>query len=72
MPSQQLKEQQLAVAGFFELKSTQRLCGRPLSTVVLNVRDDARVWQKKASARSHRSLASDSINNALLRWFALL
>ena len=47
MPSQQLKEH-AAVAGFFELKSTQGLCGRPIlhsddSTVVMNVKDDARV-----------------------------
>ena len=35
-------------AGFFELKSTQQLCGQTFlhsndSTVVLNVKDDARV-----------------------------
>ena len=44
------------------------LCGRPFphsddSTVVMNVKDDARVGQKTAS---------DSIDSALLRWFALL
>ena len=65
MPSQQLKEH-AAVAGFFELKSTQGLCGRPIlhsddSTVVMNVKDDARVGQKTASDRDHRCLASDSI-----------
>ena len=71
MPSQQLKEQQLSVADFFKLKSTQRLCGRPFlhsdnSTLVLSVKDDARVGQKTVLARSHRCLASDSINNSLL------
>ena len=35
-----------AVAGFFELKLTQQLCGRPFlhsydSTAVMNVKDDA-------------------------------
>ena len=64
-------------AGFFKLKSTQRLCDRPFlhsddSTVVMNVKDDARVGQKTASDRDHRCLASDSIDNVLLRWFALL
>ena len=64
-------------AGFFELKSTQQLCGQTFlhsddSTVVLNVKDDVRVGQKTASASSHRYLALDSINNALLRWFELL
>ena len=33
------------------------------STVVLNVKDDARVGQKTASASVHRYLASDSIDN---------
>ena len=74
-----VSERTAAVAGFFELKSTQRLCGRPFlhsddSTVILNVKDDARAGQKAALARAgHRCLAvSDSINNALLRWFELL
>ena len=71
-------ERSAAVADFFELKSTRRLCGRPFlhnddSTIVMNVEDDARVGQKTASDRGHRCLASDSIDNALLRrWFALL
>ena len=71
-------ERTAAVADFrFKLKSTQRLCGRPFlhsddSTVVMNVKDDARVGQKTASDRDHRCLASDSIDNVLLRWFALL
>ena len=63
-----------AVADFFKLKSTQWLCVRPFlhsddSIVVLNVKDDARVGQKTASTRSHRCLASDLIENPLLRWF---
>ena len=73
-----VSERTAAVAGFFELKSTQRLCGWPFlhsddSTVILNVKDDARVGQKAASARAgHQCLAaSDSIDNALLRWFEL-
>ena len=36
------------------------------STVVLNVKDNARVGQKTASASVHRYPASDSIDNALL------
>ena len=41
-------ERAAAIAGFFELKSTQGLCGWPFlhsddKTVVLNVKDDARV-----------------------------
>ena len=61
-----------AVAGFFKLNSTQQLCGRPFlhsdnSTVVMNVKDDARVEQKTASDRSHQCLTSDSIDTALLR-----
>ena len=74
-----ISERTAAVAGFFELKSTQRLCGWPFlhsddSTVILNVKDDARVGQKAALAHAgHRCLAaSDSIDNALLRWFELL
>ena len=74
-----VSERTAAVAGFFELKSTQRLCGRPFlhsddSTMILNVKDDARVGQKAALARvGHRCLAVlDSIDNALLRWFELL
>ena len=42
------------------------------STVVLNVKDDVRIRQKMASASVHRYLASDSIDNTLLRWFELL
>ena len=43
-----VEERQAAVADSFELQSTQQLCGRPIlhsndSTVVLNVKDDARV-----------------------------
>ena len=41
-------ERTAAVANFFKLKSTQQLCGQPFlhsddSTVVMNVKDDARV-----------------------------
>ena len=55
-------------AGFFELKSTQQLCGQTIlhsddSTVVLNVKDDVRTGQKTESASSHRYPASDSIDN---------
>ena len=62
-------ERTAAVADFFRLKSTQRLCGRPFlhsndSTVVMNVKDDTRVGQKTASDRDHRCLrVSDSIDN---------
>ena len=34
--------------------------------MVLNVKGDARVEQKTASAHSHRCLVSDSIDNTLL------
>ena len=66
MDTQQLKEQQLQLAS-----SSYRLCDRSFlhsedSTVVLNVKDDARVRQKSASARGHRCLASDSIDYALV------
>ena len=66
-----------AVADFFELKSTQQLCGQPFlhsddSTLVVNVKDDARVGQKTASACGHRCPASDSSGNGLLQWFELL
>ena len=59
-------------AGFFELKSTQQLCGQTIlhsddSTVVLNVKDDVRTGQKMESASGHRYPVSDSIDNALLR-----
>ena len=48
MNAESAVERTVAVADFFELKSTQRLCGRPFlhsddSTVVMNVKDDARV-----------------------------
>ena len=64
-------ERTAAVADFFMLNSTQRLCGRPFlhsdnSTVVINVKDDAKVGQKMASDCGHRCLASDSIDNTLL------
>ena len=42
------------------------------STVVLNVKDGARVGQETASASVHQYLASDLIDNAMLRWFELL
>ena len=66
--AQSAVERTAAVADFFELKSTQRQCGQPFlhsddSTLVLSVKDDARVGQKTASARGHRCLASDSIDN---------
>ena len=66
-------ERATAIAGFFELKSTQRLCGWPFlhsddRTVVLNVKDDARVGQKMASARGHRCLALDLIDKTLPEW----
>ena len=77
MNAESAVERIAAVADFFKLKSTQRLCGWPFlqsdeCTVVLNVKDDARVGQKTASAHSHRYLVSDSINNTLLQWFELL
>ena len=64
-------------AGFFELKSTQQLYGQIILhsndiTVVLNVKDDVRTGQKTESASGHRYPVSDSIDNALLRWFELL
>ena len=63
MPSQHLKEQQ-------QLITAQWPCGWLFLhsddiTVILNVKDDARVGQKTASARSHQYLASDSIDKAL-------
>ena len=66
-----------AIAGFFKLKSTQRQCGRTFlhsnnSTVVLNVKDDARFGQKTVSAHDYQCLVSNSIDNALLQWFELL
>ena len=68
MPSQQFNEAAVAVAvaGYFELKSTQRLYVWPFvcsddSTVVLNVKERAEVGKKTVSARRRRCLASDSI-----------
>ena len=49
------KEQQLQLADYFELKSTQWLCGLPFvhddSTVVMNVKDEARAGQKMVMSR---------------------
>ena len=51
-------ERQAAVADSFKLQSTQGLCGRPIlhsddSTVILNVKDDARVGTENGvSSRS--------------------
>ena len=64
MNAESAVERTAATAGFFKLKSTQRLCGRSFlhsddSTVVMNVKDDARVGQKTVSDRGHRCLASD-------------
>ena len=78
MNAESAVERIAAIADFFKLKSTQRLCGRHFlhsddSTVAMNVKDDARVGQKMASDHDHQCLiASDSIDNAPLRWFALL
>ena len=60
------------------MKSTQRLCSQPFlhiddSIVALNVKDDARVGQKRCwLVVIDAYIASDSIDNALLRWFELL
>ena len=52
------------------------ICGQTIlhsddSTMVLNVKD-VRTGQKMELASGHRYPASDSIDNALLRWFELL
>ena len=75
MNAESAVERQVAVADFFELKSTQRLCSQPFlhsddSIVVLNVKGDAslRVGQKRCwLAVIDAYIASDSIDNALLR-----
>ena len=70
MNAESAVERQAAVADSFKLKLTQRLCGQPIlhcdnSTVVLSVKDDARVGQKTASAHGHRRLELNSIDNTL-------